>query len=57
VPVIAAGERLGVVLLAFSEELPLGDPERALLLGAATSLGYALLRRRAADQLAAEHAV
>jgi GAF domain-containing protein len=52
VPVIAAGERLGVLLLAFGEELPLGDPERALLLGAATSLGFALLRQRAADQLA-----
>ena len=56
VPVIAAGERLGVLLLAFGEELPLGDHERGLLLGAGTSLGFALLRQRAADQLA-EHGV
>ena len=29
VPVIAAGERLGVLLLSFTEELPLGDPPRS----------------------------
>ena len=52
VPVIAAGERLGVLLLSFTDELPLGDPERELLLAAATSIGFALLRQRAADQLA-----
>ena len=56
VPVIAAGERLGVLLLAFAEEFPVGDAERALLLGAATSLGFALLRQRVVDQLA-EHSV
>jgi len=52
VPVMAAGERLGVLLLSFADELPLGDPERELLLATATSIGFALLRQRAADQLA-----
>jgi MerR family transcriptional regulator, light-induced transcriptional regulator len=56
VPVIAAGERLGVLLLAFAEQFALGDPERAMLLAAGTSLGFALLRQRVADQLA-EHSV
>lgn len=43
VPVTAAGEHLGLLLLAFRREVPLGDAERDLLLGFATTIGFALL--------------
>lgn len=46
VPVAAAGERVGALLLLFRAELPLGDVERGLLGAVATTLGYALLRER-----------
>ncbi|CAB4868697.1 unannotated protein [freshwater metagenome] len=43
VPIVAAGRTLGLLLLVFRREVPLGDAERDLLLGLATTIGFALI--------------
>lgn len=51
VPVVTAGELLGVVLVLLDERTRLGvDPSRMLLV-AATAIGFALLRERVVGQL------
>lgn len=51
VPVVVAGETLGLVVLLFEREMPIGHDELRLLSAVSAAMGFALLRDRLADEL------
>jgi MerR family transcriptional regulator, light-induced transcriptional regulator len=51
IPVLVAGETLGLVVLLFETEMPIGHDERRLLSAVSAAMGFALLRDRLADEL------